>query len=813
MYIVFFSGCEGDTQRYRCDQAAEQLRRRGYRADVFWQSDESVLAAAATADAIVLHRPARTHFSDALMRVAAGRPLIYETDDLIFDPALADDVPLVAQSQGMLRQRWRNYVLGNARLLARCDAALTSTTPLAERLTSTGRRAWVHPNAVSDELLELSDRVRANRRRNRPLTIGYFSGTRSHDADFGLIAPVLARLMARHAGLRLLIGGYLTLPDELTAFEERIEHRAYVAWRELPASMADADLLLAPLDLDSPFAVCRSELKYLEAAALAIPIVASPAPAFAGAIRHGETGFLARTHDEWEESLERLLAGAELRAMIGAAALDHVRESYTLDALAPRLDATLQQIIASHAPRDVAASPDHAALLDQWRADRRLDGRAIFMLTGCDIAGAGAYRCRHRQEQLDLHEVRSTVVSQYDDGVSLSAAITFDLGILHRVAYDQVIGAYIDLMRRMGRPVLFDTDDLVFRPELIGYVHAIRDWPAAELAIYRDGVERYQRTLLACDAAIVSTESLAQQVRALGQRAFVVRNALGWQQIERGAPLADERLQRPLPAADAPVVIGYFSGSATHDHDFQQAAPALRQILAESPHTRLRIVGPLELDPSFASFAERIERRDLVPLADLPAEIAAVDIALAPLELDNPYCQAKSEVKYMEAATVAVPIVASPTEAFCYAIRDGDNGMLARDTAAWLAALRALVADPARRRAMGAAARADMLERYTPAARSRQLLDVLAQLWEEYEPARRSASFNDVFLHSLDRLQELAILQEQTAAARREAERTASRLEEQLAVSRGEVEALRQLLDQIARGRVMRLLNALTRRH
>ena len=61
----------------------------------------------------------------------------------------------------------------------------------------------------------------------------------------------------------------------------------------------------------------------------------------------------------------------------------------------------------------------------------------------------------------------------------------------------------------------------------------------------------------------------------------------------------------------------------------------------------------------------------------LPNIVAQIDINLAPLELDNPFCQAKSEIKFTEAALVGVPTVASPTQAFVYAMRDGEDGLLA----------------------------------------------------------------------------------------------------------------------------------------
>ncbi|MDQ5853059.1 MAG: glycosyltransferase family 4 protein, partial [Chloroflexota bacterium] len=341
MHVLYLSGCRGDTQRYRCDHAAEQLHMLGHTAEVIWQTDPAALEAAPKADIVVLHRPPQTHFVATIMELAAGRPLVYETDDLVFDPALVDQIPIVQETSGQQRQYWRNYALSNARILADCHAVTTSTTPLAERLETAQRRAWVHRNALSGELLDRSEQAHSARSTSRPLTIGYFSGTPSHSHDLALIAPVLARILRRHDALRLLLGGYLTVPSELEPCSAQIERRPFVPWRDVPASMADADVLLAPLDLTNPFTYARSELKYLEAAALHIPLVASPAPAFTQAVQAGETGLLAAGEAAWEEGIERLLGDPGLRTRMGDAAAEHVRQAYTFTALAPALEQTM----------------------------------------------------------------------------------------------------------------------------------------------------------------------------------------------------------------------------------------------------------------------------------------------------------------------------------------------------------------------------------------------------------------------------------------------------------------------------------------
>jgi hypothetical protein len=84
----------------------------------------------------------------------------------------------------------------------------------------------------------------------------------------------------------------------------------------------------------------------------------------------------------------------------------------------------------------------------------------------------------------------------------------------------------------------------------------------------------------------------------------------------------------------------------------------------------------------------------------------------------------------MEAALLRVPTVASPTEAFKYAIRSGMNGYLATSGAEWAEALDLLVRDAEVRKSIGEAAYAHVLENYHPLRRSAELVATLSQLCE-----------------------------------------------------------------------------------
>jgi len=171
------------------------------------------------------------------------------------------------------------------------------------------------------------------------------------------------------------------------------------------------------------------------------------------------------------------------------------------------------------------------------------------------------------------------------------------------------------------------------------------------------------------------------------------------------------------------IVIGYASGTPTHNKDFALVKPALQQLMQQYPQVRLCLLGSLDPGDDWGELTNRIETHPLVLWRELPAVQSRFDINLAPLRTDNPFAQSKSEIKYMEAALLRIPTIASPTAAFQYAIRDGDNGFLVDDD--WLPALQKLVEDPDRCQRVGQNAYQDVQLRYHPLVRAGELVATL----------------------------------------------------------------------------------------
>ncbi|TAM52325.1 MAG: glycosyltransferase family 1 protein [Acidobacteria bacterium] len=339
-------------------------------------------------------------------------------------------------------------------------------------------------------------------------------------------------------------------------------------------------------------------------------------------------------------------------------------------------------------------------------------------------AGTGdaqRYRCLHLREQLDLLGV-ACGVREFRPGAG-SVLEPCDLLVIHRVPLDGFLRRQLQGLQRRGTPVVFDADDLVFDVrEALSFAAAIGDgW--LRRALYREDLKGMSRTLEMSDGAIVATEALAAHARQRGAKVWVHRNAFSMEML--GAAQAASRARRP--DGDT-VVLGYASGTPTHERDFAVVRPVLEEILKRHENVELRLAGHIRRGDDWGALSSRVRSVPFATWQQLPAVLAGFDVNLAPVEPDRLFCEAKSEIKYVEAGLVRVPTVASATEAFRFAVRSGDNGFLARTRAEWREALERLVVDPEVRSRVGRNAYDDVVRRYHPATRAAELRRTLAEV-------------------------------------------------------------------------------------
>ncbi len=336
------------------------------------------------------------------------------------------------------------------------------------------------------------------------------------------------------------------------------------------------------------------------------------------------------------------------------------------------------------------------------------------------------YRAFHLREQLRL----AGIDAQFEHITSATleqSARSAQVLILQRVSRDSRVETIFHIARNNRAIVLTDIDDLVFIPDSIRWIDSPDFQDTVRASLYRDMLERNKRTLEQSDGVIASTEYLAEQARAYGKPAWVHRNGFSLEMLS----LSRKAIETKARSQQA-VVIGYASGTPTHDRDFALVQPVLRTLLDHYPHLHLYVAGHLNPGSAWGNTISRVKKIPFIEWRQLPQVLAGFTLNLAPLREDNPFSQSKSEIKFMEAALVGSATIASPTDAFCSAIRDGQTGFLASTPAEWESVLTRLIEQPELKDVVATAARREVIERYSPAVRAVQAVGLINAILDHF---------------------------------------------------------------------------------
>lgn len=303
------------TFRYRCFNPPTTLRTERPEVGCAWfeLADEAILwEIIPTLDAFVI---ARVRYNRSLARLimrarAAGVRILFDCDDLVFDTRYVHLLLDTLDQDTRPEAAWDTWfaMIGRIEATARlCDGGITTNAFLAERMAQVvPGKVSVIPNyfepeqeAASRRLLDAKNMTGFSG--DGRVTIGYFSGTPTHNRDLAVAAPAIARLLAADPMVDLRIVGFLDKSGPLAGFPGRVELVPLQDYLNLQRVIAEVDINIAPLQ-DNPFTNCKSELKFFEAAAVGVWTIATPTYTFRNAIKDGQTGRLARAH-EWDASL------------------------------------------------------------------------------------------------------------------------------------------------------------------------------------------------------------------------------------------------------------------------------------------------------------------------------------------------------------------------------------------------------------------------------------------------------------------------------------------------------------------------------
>lgn len=295
---------------------------------------------------------------------------------------------------------------------------------------------------------------------------------------------------------------------------------------------------------------------------------------------------------------------------------------------------------------------------------------------------------------------------------------TTDILVVFRLNYSECIGFIIEYFKRNKIPVVFDIDDYIFEPELVQYWGGAADLSEGERQNRASWALGYKKVLQICDFATATTKFLVERLEKYKKNSYLIRNSINESQFRLACKL-------PFPREAGSVVkISYFSGSNTHQRDFEQANEALREILRRYNNVELHVVGYLDIDKELGQFRERVKKVQFMDYLKMLEYLSGMDINIAPLELNNPFNDSKSELKIFEAALVHVPSIVSGVDSYARCIVNGHNGYLANSKEEWIECLSLLINDKTLRNRIGNQANKDFMPIFDVAEVAKQALNI-----------------------------------------------------------------------------------------
>lgn len=335
----------------------------------------------------------------------------------------------------------------------------------------------------------------------------------------------------------------------------------------------------------------------------------------------------------------------------------------------------------------------------------------IVLIANRDLPQCDHYRVVQKVEQLEYLGWQVEVFRQDQAGHARPAIDTASAVIFYRVAaFPDVVHAIL-YARALGVPTLYEIDDLLFDPAI--YPDPFESFEGqispSEYVGLQYGVPLFRYAMRLCETGLASTPALAEAMRPLVRSGVchIVRNGLD----SRNEPFI---AREAAPAATDALTIFYGSGTKAHNRDFNDlVAPALIEIFEKHADVRLVVAGHLRLDDRLKVYAHRIQQLGFDPdVAAYWEVLSGVDINIAVLTI-TPMTDAKSEIKWLEAAMCGLPSVVTPTRTYREALADGDDVLFATTSEDWSAALERLIIEPTLRRRIGANARAKACAGYT----------------------------------------------------------------------------------------------------
>lgn len=285
--------------------------------------------------------------------------------------------------------------------------------------------------------------------------------------------------------------------------------------------------------------------------------------------------------------------------------------------------------------------------------DERLDPRRL-LFVGRGTTAIGYYRCYAPAMALGCDWVGVSGLPptiRFDTGQVDHATVLPKWGEYDAIVVQQPYGRgwlkFIRGLQGRGVKVLFEVDD---------YLHGIRkrDDHDYQGAFGKEQLREFELNMRVCDGIICSTDYIARRYQKFNSATYVCRNGIDLGRYRLTLPLRPEVFD-----GKRSVAIGW-AGATGHKQAMKGWMPSVLWALQERSEALFVSIGQ-----PWAQVVQRhfgAHRGLVIPFTSLdvyPAAMTSFDVAIAPT-WDSGFFRGKSDLRWLEAGALGVPIVADP---------------------------------------------------------------------------------------------------------------------------------------------------------
>ena len=220
-------------------------------------------------------------------------------------------------------------------LIALSDHVVVATPTIGQYVSAHTDQWTLIPTSVSMERY----RARAiTASQHRPV-IGWI-GTAPNIAFLDVVAPALRQLSSVTDFELLVVANSDERLKMLDLSGVQVRFERWQAEKEIE-HLHQMDVGIMPLPADREWMRYKAATKLVQYLAVGIPAVASPIGVNADILQGDRVGFAAESSAQWFESLHVLLGDVHLRRRLGSQGRELIRQQFSIEANAPRLERVL----------------------------------------------------------------------------------------------------------------------------------------------------------------------------------------------------------------------------------------------------------------------------------------------------------------------------------------------------------------------------------------------------------------------------------------------------------------------------------------